>query len=222
LNEKYVVCQERTAAMKKILRDSLRGAAPALVLAGVMLVPANAAERTLMLYGDSLMAGLGLSAGDGFAAQLQAALGEDVTVVNASVSGDTSADGLARLDWSLSERPDAVVLELGANDMLQGLPVDALRENLTTILQRFKDENIPVLLAGMRASPSLGSEYARDYEAVFRDLAAEFGTSFYPFFLEGVAANASLNQADGMHPNAEGVAIIVREILPAVEALLMS
>lgn len=194
----------------------------ALVFAGVLLAPANAAEPILMLYGDSLMAGLGLPAGDGFAGQLQAALGEDVTIVNASVSGDTSADGLARLDWSLAQRPDAVVLELGANDMLQGLPVDALRENLRTILQRFKEENIRVLLAGMRASPGLGSEYARDYEAVFRDLSAEFGTPFYPFFLEGVAANSSLNQADGMHPNAEGVSLIVRGILSSVEALLTS
>lgn len=208
--------------MRKIVRDRLRGATLALALACVVLVPANAAERILMLYGDSLMAGLGLSAEDGFAGQLQAALGDDVTIVNASVSGDTSADGLARLDWSLGERPDAVLLELGANDMLQGLPVDALRENLRTILQRFRDENIPVLLAGMRASPSLGSEYAVGYDAVFPELAAEFGTDLYPFFLEGVATNSSLNQADGMHPNAEGVTIIVRGILPAVEALLTS
>lgn len=187
-----------------------------------MLVPASAADHVLMLYGDSLMAGLGLSAEAGFAGQLQAALGEDVTIVNASVSGDTSADGLARLDWSLAERPDAVLLELGANDMLQGLPVDALRENLTAILQRFKDENMPVLMAGMRASPSLGSDYIRDYEAVFRDLSTQFGTAFYPFFLEGVAADAALNQADGMHPNADGVSIIVRQILPSVKALLPS
>lgn len=206
--------------MEKNVRDGLRRASLALIFVAVTLVPGQAAERTLMLYGDSLMAGLGLSAEDGFAGQLQAAIGDEVTIVNASVSGDTSADGLARLDWSMSERPDAVILELGANDMLQGLSVDAMRDNLTAILQRFKDENIPVLLAGMRASPSLGSAYVRAYETVFPDLAAQFGTDFYPFFLEGVVANASLNQTDGMHPNAQGVRHIVQAILPSVEALL--
>ena len=211
---------ERTATMTKIVRDVLRGAVLALTVAGATMLPAAAQERTLMLYGDSLMAGLGLSEQDGFAGQLQAELGEDVTIINASVSGDTSADGLARLDWSLGERPDAVVLGLGANDMLQGLPVEAMRENLTTILERFEAENIPVLLAGMRASPSLGSDYVRAYEAVFPELAARFDTGFYPFFLDGVAANAALNQADGMHPNARGVNTIVSGILPEVRALL--
>jgi len=206
--------------MTKIVRDVLRGAVLALTVAGATMLPAAAQERTLMLYGDSLMAGLGLSEQDGFAGQLQAELGEDVTIINASVSGDTSADGLARLDWSLGERPDAVVLGLGANDMLQGLPVEAMRENLTTILERFEAENIPVLLAGMRASPSLGSDYVRAYEAVFPELAARFDTGFYPFFLDGVAANAALNQADGMHPNARGVNTIVSGILPEVRALL--
>ncbi|WIJ25918.1 arylesterase [Devosia sp. RR2S18] len=221
LNEKYVVLMERTAMMRKIVRDVVRSAvAIAMVLASATLVPATAAERTLMLYGDSLMAGLGLTDQDGFAGQLQEALGNDVTIVNASVSGDTSADGLARLDWSLGERPDAVVLELGANDMLQGLPVDGMRENLTKILQRFNDENIPVLLAGMRASPSLGSEYVSAYEAVFPELAEQFGTAYYPFFLEGVATNPALNQADGMHPNARGVSTIVQAIKPSIEALL--
>jgi len=213
---------ERTAMMIKIVRDRLRRVAIALAMAGVTMAPALAAERTLMLYGDSLMAGLGLSDQDGFAGQLQAALGDNITIINASVSGDTSADGLARLDWSLGERPDAVVLELGANDMLQGLPVEAMRENLSAILERFRQENIPVLLAGMRASPSLGSDYVSSYEVVFPQLAAEFGTAFYPFFLDGVAANRSLNQADGMHPNAEGVRTIVRAILPSIKALLKS
>ena len=208
--------------MRKIVRDTIRHAALAFALIGLTLVPARAAERTLMLYGDSLMAGLGLSAEDSFAGQLQQALGPDVTIVNASVSGDTSADGLARLDWSLGDRPDAVVLELGANDMLQGLPVDAMRQNLTAIIQRFKDENIPVLLAGMRASPSLGADYVTAYEAVCPDLAAEFDTAYYPFFLEGVATNAALNQADGMHPNAQGVSIIVKAILPTIQAFLAS
>ncbi len=208
--------------MKKNVRDGLRGLSLAVALTAATLNPAAADEKVLMLYGDSLMAGLGLDEASGFAGQLQAALGDEVSIVNASVSGDTSADGLARLDWSLGERPDAVVLELGANDMLQGLPVDAMRQNLTTILQRFEAENIPVLLAGMRASPSLGNEYVRSYEAVFPDLAAQFDTAYYPFFLEGVATNASLNQADGVHPNARGVSIVVQGILPAIKALLAS
>lgn len=192
----------------------------ALAVLALGLAPAMAAEKTLMLYGDSLMAGLGLSKTDGFAGQLGQVLGGDVTIVNASVSGDTSADGLARLDWSLGERPDAVILELGANDMLQGLPVDAMSDNLSAILDRFGEENIPVLLAGMRASPSLGSDYVTAYEAVFPELAQRYGTAFYPFFLDGVAADAALNQSDGMHPNAEGVRRIVSAIAPSVEALL--
>jgi acyl-CoA thioesterase-1 len=200
----------------KIVRDI----AMAVAFLALAAAPATASEKTLMLYGDSLMAGLGLSDADGFAGQLQRALGDDVTIVNASVSGDTSADGLARLDWSLGERPDAVILELGANDMLQGLPVEAMRANLSAILERFSQEDIPVLLAGMRASPSLGSDYVTAYEAVFPALAQQYDTAFYPFFLEGVAADAALNQSDGMHPNAEGVRRIVQAITPSVEALL--
>lgn len=204
--------------MRKIVRDGLLG----LALAAFTLGPAAAAERTLMLYGDSLMAGYGLSPAEGFAGQLQQALGDGVTIVNASVSGDTSADGLARLDWSLADRPDAVIVELGANDMLQGLPVDAMRDNLTTIVERFTAEGIPVLLAGMRASPGLGTDYTSAYDAVFPELAQQFGTGLYPFFLEGVATNRALNQSDGIHPNAEGVRIIVDAILPKVQELLGS
>jgi acyl-CoA thioesterase-1 len=213
---------ESTATMNKILRDRFKSLAlaAAFALAGVAASPA--AEQTLMLYGDSLMAGLGLSEQEAFAGRLQEALGGEVTIVNASVSGDTSAAGLARLDWSLAERPDAVVLELGANDMLQGLEVAALRRNLTAMLERFSAEGIPVLLVGMRASPSLGSDYVQDYEAVFPELAAQFDTALYPFFLDGVVTDASLNQADGMHPNAAGVSRIVQSMLPSVSALLRS
>ena len=200
----------------KIVRD----AAVAVVMLVLGAAPVASDEKVLMLYGDSLMAGLGLSETDGFAGHLQRALGEDVTIVNASVSGDTSADGLARLDWSLGERPDAVVLELGANDMLQGLPVEAMRDNLSAILKRFEAENIPVLLAGMRASPSLGTEYATAYDAVFPELAQRYDAAFYPFFLEGVATDRALNQSDGMHPNAEGVRRIVEAIRPSIAALL--
>lgn len=206
--------------MTKILRDSLRHLALVAMLATFGTGAALATEQTVLLYGDSLMAGLGLPPEDGFAARLQDALGPEVRVLNTSVSGDTSASGLARIDWSLSERPDAVLLELGANDMLQGLPVDEMRANLTALLERFKTDGVPVLLVGMRASPSLGSDYVAAYDAVFPTLAAEYNVPLYPFFLDGVALDRGLNQADGMHPNADGVARIVEGIVPEVKTLL--
>lgn len=184
---------------------------------------AQAAPKTLLLYGDSLMAGLGLDPKDGFAAQLQAALdakGIAVAIVNASVSGDTTADGLARLDWTLADRPDAVLLELGANDMLQGLPAEAVGQNLSAILDRFKADGVPVLLAGMKANPSLGQDYVAAYDTVFPALSKQYGTALFPFFLDGVALDASLNQADRIHPNAAGVKIVVANILPYVERLM--
>ena len=208
----------------KILREGLRPLAFAIILIGT-IHPALAAPKTLMLYGDSLMAGLGVAPEEAFAAQLQqglAAAGEDVTIVNASVSGDTSGAALARLDWSLADKPDAVVLALGGNDMLRSLPPEAMAENLRAILTRLKADNIPVLLLGMRASPSLGQDYVTAFDAVFPTLAAEFDVPLYPFFLEGVALDPSLNQPDGIHPNAAGVKIIVAAVLPEVENLLAS
>ena len=207
--------------MGKILRDGLRQIALLMATTCLGTAASAASEQTLLLYGDSLLAGLGLPQEDGFAGRLQDALGPDVTVLNASVSGDTSANGLGRIDWSLSERPvDAVVLELGANDMLQGLPVDRMRHNLAALIERFQAEGVPVLLVGMRASPSLGAEYMAAYDTAFPDLAAEFDVPLYPFFLDGVALDPALNQADGMHPNADGVAKIVDRILPEIESLL--
>ena len=185
--------------------------------------PAMAEERTLMLYGDSLMAGYGLDAGDGFAPQLQAALdasGLDVKLVNASVSGDTSAAGLDRLDWSLGDQPDAVILELGANDMLRGLPVEQARKNLAAILDRLKADGVPVLLAGMYASRSLGPDYVSEFDAMYPALAAEYGATLYPFFLEGVALDPALNLPDMRHPNAKGVSVMVERILPFVADLV--
>jgi len=214
---------KRKAVLAPILRD-LR-----LVFAGVVLMltgfaaPAQAEDKTLLLYGDSLMAGLGLEAPDAFAAQLQDALdaeGLSVRVVNASVSGDTSKKGLDRLDWVLADTPDAVILELGANDMLQGLPVAAMEDNLSAILDRFAADKVPVLLAGMQANPNLGDDYVAAYNAVFPALAQRYGAAIYPFFLDGVALDASLNQRDAMHPNADGVKVIVGRILPSVVALL--
>ena len=208
----------------KILREGLRPLAFAMILIGA-IHPALAAPKTLMLYGDSLMAGLGVAPEEAFAAQLQqglAAAGEDVTIVNASVSGDTSGAALARLDWSLADKPDAVVLALGGNDMLRSLPPEAMAENLRAILTRLKADDIPVLLLGMRASPSLGQDYVTAFDAVFPTLAAEFDVPLYPFFLEGVALDPALNQPDGIHPNAAGVKIVVAAVLPEVENLLAS
>lgn len=198
----------------------------AMVLSGTMAAsahPAMAAERTLMLYGDSLLAGLGVSAEDSFMAQLQAAIdaaGLDAKLVNASVSGDTTADGLARLDWSLAEPPDAVILGLGANDMLQGLPSEAARENLEAIMARLAALDLPVLLLGMKADRGLGADYVASFDSIYPDLADQYGTLLYPFFLEDVAFKPALNQPDLLHPNAQGIAVVVAGVLPLVEQLV--
>lgn len=179
--------------------------------------------KTLMLFGDSLMAGYGLSATDGFAPQLQQALGKagyKVRLINSSVSGDTTSAGLARLDWALVDKPDAVLLELGANDALRGTDPSVPRENLQKIIIRLKQENIPVLLAGMMAPPNLGKEYSKQFNSIYPDLAEKFDVALYPFFLDGVAAQPDLNQQDGIHPNPEGVKIVVKRILPSVIKIL--
>ncbi|WP_420391851.1 arylesterase [Acuticoccus sp.] len=177
---------------------------------------------TLVVLGDSLVAGYQLAPGDGFVPQLEAALearGHDVDVVDAGVSGDTTSSGRARLDWSVGEDADAVVVELGANDALRGLDPATTRENLTAILDRLDERGLPVLLAGMLAPPNLGEEYGAAFTAVYEDLSRR-NVVYYPFFLDGVAADPSLNLADGIHPSAEGVAVIVRNILPEVEELI--
>jgi acyl-CoA thioesterase-1 len=178
----------------------------------------------LLALGDSLTAGYGLPAGQGFVPRLEAALrqrGRNVRVLDAGVSGDTTAGGLARLDWALAERPHAAIVELGGNDGLRGLPPRDSRANLAAILDKLATRNIPTLLAGMVAPPNLGTEYGREFLSTFADLARERpGVVFYPFFLDGVAAEPSLNQPDGIHPNARGVEEVVRRILPAVETLL--
>lgn len=177
----------------------------------------------LLAFGDSLTAGYGLPRAEGFTERLQATLrdeGHEVLVINAGVSGDTSAGGRARLDWALADRPDAVLLELGANDGLRGIEPKVTRENLDAILGKLAAEGIPILFAGMRAPPNLGREYGVEYSAVFEDLAVRHDVVFYPFFLEGVAGDPALNQADGIHPNPAGVTVVVAGILPAVRELL--
>lgn len=179
----------------------------------------------IVALGDSLTAGYGLPPGADFASRLEAALrqkGRDVKVSNAGVSGDTSAQGLDRLDWSVPEGTDLVILELGANDGLRGIAPELMRQSLSAILDRLAERRIAVLLAGMEAPPNMGADYTQRFRAVFRDLAESRKLSFYPFFLAGVAGDAKLNQADGMHPTAAGVEIIVSRILPSVEAVIDS
>jgi acyl-CoA thioesterase-1 len=177
----------------------------------------------IVAFGDSLTAGYGLPQQDGFVPRLQAALtarGVAAEVANAGVSGDTTSDGLARLDWSVPQGTDAVIVELGANDMLRGFKPEVTRATLDSILQRLTARHIAVLLCGMRAAPNLGADYAAAFESIYPDLAAKYGALLYPFFLDGVAGNLSLQQADGLHPNAAGVNIIVERILPKVEELI--
>jgi acyl-CoA thioesterase-1 len=177
----------------------------------------------MVVLGDSLSAGLGLSASSAFPARLQkslAANGIVVEMINAGVSGDTSSGGRDRLDWSVPEGTEAVIVELGANDALRGTDPKVTRAALTDILTRLKSRKIAVLLCGMLAPPNYGSDYSARFNAIYPDLAKSFGVPLYPFFLEGVAADARLNQADGLHPTAEGVDVIVKNILPTVEAFL--
>jgi len=177
----------------------------------------------IVVLGDSLSAGFGLPAQDAFPAKLDAALkrkGIAITMTNAGVSGDTSSGGLERLDWSVPDGTDAVILELGANDMLRGVDPAVTRKSLDAILAKLKARNIAVLLCGMRAAPNMGPDYARAFDAIYPALASTHGVVFYPFFLEGVAADRSLNQPDGLHPTAAGVDAIVERILPKVEELI--
>jgi acyl-CoA thioesterase-1 len=184
-----------------------------------------AAERPVKIValGDSLMAGYQLPESAAFPAQLERALkarGVAAEVVNAGVSGDTSSGGLARLDWSVPQGTDAVILELGANDMLRGIDPKVTRAALDEIIGKLKARGIAVLFCGMRAPPNLGPDYARAFDVIFPELAAQHGVLFYPFFLEGVAAELGLNQRDGMHPTADGIAAIVTRIGPKVEELI--
>ncbi|HEX9768326.1 MAG TPA: arylesterase [Kiloniellales bacterium] len=202
------------------------GAAMALaawLLPAAALGAAGSAPLRLLAFGDSLVHGYGLAAEDAFPAQLERALrgeGYRVEVLNGGNSGDTTAAALARLDWVLSDRPDLAIVELGANDGLRGLDPGETYRNLDAILSRLKAEGIAVLLAGMLAPRNLGAGYVEAFDAVYPRLAEAHGVALYPFFLDGVAMQPDLNQDDGIHPNAAGVALVVARILPAVVRLI--
>ena len=215
----------RTYGWWRIVVQIVRVAACSAALAAVTAALPTKAEPPVKIValGDSLIAGYGLSDKDGFVPRLQAALaaeGIPVEIQNAGVSGDTASDGLARLDWSVPQSTDAVILELGANDMLRGIKPEATLGALDGILRRLKERHIAVLLCGMRAAPNLGPDYGQAFEHIFPELAAKYSVLFYPFFLDGVAADLSLLQHDGLHPNPKGVDVIVGRILPQVEALI--
>ncbi len=199
----------------------------AVVLACLLFTAQGAATaagpKRLLVLGDSLAAGYGLPHAAAFQAQLAAALaahGTQVAIIDGAVSGDTSAGGLARLDWTLGDGADAAIVELGGNDGLRGIDPRDTAANLSAILDDFSKRHIPVLLTGMYAPPNLGAQYGAEFRAVFDQLAHRPGVMFDPFFLDGVAADRALNQPDGIHPNAEGVRRIVTRLLPEVEKLL--
>lgn len=194
----------------------------AVILVTLMCGAAHAqsgAKTRLLVFGDSLVAGYSLPPDASYPAQLEKALkakGLDVAVLNAGVSGDTTAAALARLDWSLADRPTHVLVELGANDMLRGLAPEQARTNLDAILAKLKQAGLPTLLVGMLAAPNLGADYGRRFNAIYPDLAAKYGIPLYPFFLDGVAGEAKLNLSDGMHPSREGVTVMVERTLPQI------
>lgn len=200
-----------------------RFSAAALIFAALAFAPsfgARAEPVKIVGFGDSLMAGYGLNPGEAFPEKLQAALrakGHDVVIANAGVSGDTSSGALSRLDWSIPDGTQLVILEIGANDMLRGIDPELVEQNLDKMLARLKRREIPVLLAGMLAAPNLGHAYGEAFGTIYPRLAGKYGATFYPFFLDGVAADKALLLEDGMHPSAAGVDRIVERILPAVE-----
>ena len=186
---------------------------------------ARAEPVKLVGFGDSLMAGYQLPAADAFPVKLEKALrekGYEVEIANAGVSGDTTSGGLARLDWSIPEETDLVILELGANDALRGIAPEQTEKNLDAMLTRLKERGIAVLLAGMLAPPNMGPDYGDRFNGIYRRMAEKHGVALYPFFLDGVVTKANLQLEDGMHPNSEGVDVMVATMLPATEAFIKS
>lgn len=215
----------RTITWRSSIRQAILALFYAVAVAAVWPAGAQASEREVVIvgFGDSLMAGYQLAPGESFPSQLEDRLraeGVNAQVVNAGVSGDTTADALARLDWSLPDNADAVIVELGANDALRGFDLAETRRALDGILEKLKDRGLPVLLAGMEAPRNYGEDYSLRFRRMFAELAKTHDTLFYPFFLEGVAMNPDLNQPDGIHPTAEGVAVIVENILPKIRQLI--
>lgn len=203
-----------------------RLAAVAAVLLLGLAVPGSAtvAERvTILAFGDSLVSGYGLPEAEGFPAQLERALaaeGVEARVINGGVAGDTSAGGLARLEWTLGEETRVAILEFGANDGLRGLDPAATEANLDAMLAKLAERGVAVLLTGMRAPRNLGPDYAEAFDAIYPRLAAKHGVAFDPFFLEGVALDPDLNQSDGFHPNAAGAAAIARRLAPLLARMI--
>ncbi len=184
---------------------------------------ARAETISLVGFGDSLMAGYQLPPEDAFPARLEKALKEkglDVTVANAGVSGDTSSGGLARIDWSIPDGTRGVILELGANDALRGIPPEETRKNMEAMIARLKERGIAVLLAGMMAPPNMGADYAARFNPIYPELAEKYGLELYPFFLDGVVTDTALKLEDGMHPNGNGVGMMVEKALPTVERFI--
>lgn len=209
---------------KAQLKEGSRALLAFSIAVALYTIPLNSAASDpikILAFGDSLTAGYGLAQDEGFTGQLQNALnagGIQAEVINAGVSGDTSAGGAARIDWALADAPNIIIVELGANDGLRGVEPSSTRQNLSTILDKSVASGATVILAGMLAPPNLGKDFGEEFNAIFPELAAERpDILFYPFFLEGVAAEADLNLADGIHPNAKGVAIIVDRMLPLVK-----
>jgi acyl-CoA thioesterase-1 len=207
------------------LKSTVWAASLFMLLAALFLSPGRAMAEPLRIlaFGDSLTAGYGLPQEDGFVPQLQKALdkmGREAVVINGGVSGDTTAGGVARLDWMLADKPDLVILELGANDALRGLDPAEARRNLETIILRLKETGAKILLAGMLAPRNMGDDYAKAFDSMYPELAQAHGLALYPFFLEGVATKPELNQGDGLHPTKEGIAVIVEGILPHLTQML--
>ncbi|WP_209851367.1 arylesterase [Rhizobium herbae] len=191
----------------------------------IMPLPGLAATLSLVGFGDSLMAGYQLPPGDAFPARLEKALrdkGFDVTISNAGVSGDTTSGGLARIDWSVPDGTKGVILELGANDALRGIAPEESRKNLVAMIEKLKSRGIAVLLVGMMAPPNMGGDYAGRFNPIYPELAKTYGTELYPFFLDGVVEDPKLKIEDGMHPNGDGVGVMVERFLPVAERFINS
>ena len=193
------------------------------LFAALVLASPALATTTLLALGDSLTAGYGLEQGHAMPSILEAALakaGADVKIINAGISGDTAAQGAARLDWALTPDVKGLIVEFGANDALRGLDPAETDKALRQIMATAKARNLPVLVLGMKAPPNLGPDYQAKFDAIFPKLAADYGATLYPFYLDGVAAQSDLNQQDGMHPNDKGVALIVARLVPVVKGFV--